>query len=305
MVSNVRLQRLEADYQAMRELVRLTDKVQVEGVSGKPPTLYRLVLKVHSTRANGETISFADEHRVEIRLPMGYPRNPPVCRMLTPVFHPNIAPHSICIGDHWAAGESLTALVMRICEMLGYQSYNIKSPLNGDAARWTEEHINDLPIDASNFFIDPNEFGIPKSVKLCSNCGTRTTDEPITCSEGHILCSDCAIHCEVCGQLQCLVCGQVSCPNNHEPKTQTQASESPVNDEKSLEEPVGQAKIIEELKRKNPDQAVIIEELVRQIAEMDDLRANGQLDENAYNSVRQELKERLAALLKSNSDSQQ
>ena len=48
-------------------------------------------------------------HLVEIVLPASYPRLPPQCRMLTPIFHPNIAPHAICVGDHWSAGEPLVA----------------------------------------------------------------------------------------------------------------------------------------------------------------------------------------------------
>lgn len=76
-----------------------------------------------------------------------YPRMPPQCRMLSPVFHPNIAPHAICVGDHWGAGESLESIVIRIGEMLAYQSYNVKSPLNGEAARWVEENKHRLPLD--------------------------------------------------------------------------------------------------------------------------------------------------------------
>jgi predicted Zn finger-like uncharacterized protein len=72
--------------------------------------------------------------------------------MLTPVFHPNIAPHAICIGDHWSAGEPLAALVARIGELLAYQSYNTKSPLNGEAARWTSEHLDELPLDPVSMF---------------------------------------------------------------------------------------------------------------------------------------------------------
>ena len=59
--------------------------------------------------------------------------------MLTPIFHPNIAPHAICIGDHWSAGEPLASIMARIGEMIAYQSYNTKSPLNGEAARWVKE----------------------------------------------------------------------------------------------------------------------------------------------------------------------
>jgi predicted Zn finger-like uncharacterized protein len=67
--------------------------------------------------------------------------------MLSPVFHPNIAPHAICVGDHWGAGESLESLIIRIGEMLAYQSYNAKSPLNGEAARWVEENKHRMPLD--------------------------------------------------------------------------------------------------------------------------------------------------------------
>ena len=73
-------------------------------------------------------------HRAEIFLPKDYPHRPPYCRMVTPVFHPNIDPQKICIGDHWSAGQRLAELIVRIGEMITYQSYNVKSPLNAEAA---------------------------------------------------------------------------------------------------------------------------------------------------------------------------
>jgi ubiquitin-protein ligase len=93
-------------------------------------------------------------HRLEITLPSGYPRDAPLFRMLTPVFHPNIAPHAVCIADHWTAGQSLDALIQRVGEMLAFQSYNTKSPLNGLAAQWVEENIARLPVEAEEFFLD-------------------------------------------------------------------------------------------------------------------------------------------------------
>jgi predicted Zn finger-like uncharacterized protein len=79
--------------------------------------------------------------------------------MLSPVFHPNIAPHAICVGDHWGAGESLESIVIRIGEMLAYQSYNVKSPLNGEAARWVEQNKHRIPLDPVNLLPeeDPND----------------------------------------------------------------------------------------------------------------------------------------------------
>jgi predicted Zn finger-like uncharacterized protein len=76
--------------------------------------------------------------------------------MLSPVFHPNIAPHAICVGDHWGAGESLQSIVARIGEMLAYQSYNVKSPLNGEAARWVEENKHRLPLDGVSLLVEEN-----------------------------------------------------------------------------------------------------------------------------------------------------
>jgi hypothetical protein len=32
--------------------------------------------------------------------------------------------------------------------MIAYQEYNTRSPLNGPAAKWAAEHLNDLPIDS-------------------------------------------------------------------------------------------------------------------------------------------------------------
>jgi len=66
--------------------------------------------------------------------------------MTTPVFHPNIDAQKICIGDHWSAGQSLTQLVVRIAEMVCYQSYNVKSPLNAQAAVWAQENVDRLPL---------------------------------------------------------------------------------------------------------------------------------------------------------------
>ena len=153
-MSNVRLRRLMSDYEAVRRLSRRHPKIQVEGVTGNPPEKYLLVLKVNSLRERGGAIEAADTHRLEITLPGGYPRDAPLFRMLSPVFHPNIAPHAVCIGDHWTAGQSLDVLIQRVGEMLAFQSYNTKSPLNGRAAQWVEEHLDRLPIDREEFFVD-------------------------------------------------------------------------------------------------------------------------------------------------------
>ncbi len=153
-MSNVRLRRLAADFERMQSYVRRHPRVKLVQTEGSPPEKYQLQYVVRSLRQVGGELREHDSHMVEITLPRNYPRTPPQCRMLSPVFHPNIAPHAICVGDHWGAGEPLESIVIRIGEMLAFQSYNVKSPLNGDAARWVEQNLDRLPTDKASMLAE-------------------------------------------------------------------------------------------------------------------------------------------------------
>jgi ubiquitin-protein ligase len=153
-MSTVRLRRLRADRENLQDYARRHPRITVVSAEGDPPERYQLGFQLRSLRqVNGELIEVTD-HLIEVYLPAQYPRLPPQCRMLTPIFHPNIAPHAICIGDHWSAGEPLWSIVSRIGEMIAYQSYNTKSPLNGEAARWVAEHIDLLPLDPVSLLVE-------------------------------------------------------------------------------------------------------------------------------------------------------
>ncbi|NLE37423.1 MAG: hypothetical protein GX621_05295 [Pirellulaceae bacterium] len=153
-MSTVRLRRLHADHQKLVEFVMRHPRLRLIQAQGDPPELYQLEYCINSLRQTDEGLVPSKSHIAEIALPRDYPRTPPQCRMLTPIFHPNIAPHAICIGDHWAAGEPLWSMVARIGEMIAYQSYNTKSPLNGEAARWVEKNLERLPLDPVSMMID-------------------------------------------------------------------------------------------------------------------------------------------------------
>jgi ubiquitin-protein ligase len=153
-MSTVRLRRLHADYDKLRAFLAQQPRIRLIQVQGTPPERYQLEFQIKGLREVDEQLQTVANHMVEISLPLSYPRLPPQCRMLTPVFHPNIAPHAICIGDHWSAGEPLWSMVARIGEMIAYQSYNTKSPLNGEAARWVEANQHQLPLDRTNFVMD-------------------------------------------------------------------------------------------------------------------------------------------------------
>src|SRR5262249_10817941 len=129
-MSTVRLRRLQADFEKLREYISRHPRLPLIQAAGTPPERHQLEYRIRGLRQTADDLSVVKSHLVEIALPLNYPRMPPQCRMLTPIFHPNIAPHAICIGDHWSPGEPLWSIVARIGEMIAFQSYNTKSPLN-------------------------------------------------------------------------------------------------------------------------------------------------------------------------------
>ncbi len=149
---NPRLRRLQADYQQVMSEYRDHPRVTVLNTECDPAEKYVIEYCVLGLVPEGENgFEQGDRHRAEVFLPLDYPRRPPLCRMTTPVFHPNINPQKICIGDHWSAGQRLIDLIRRIGEMITFQSYNVKSPLNAHAAKWAEENISRLPLESVDF----------------------------------------------------------------------------------------------------------------------------------------------------------
>lgn len=145
---SVRERRLTAESQQMAEAFRDFPLIQVRERLGDPPELYRIQYNIRGlVRGPAGQPLVRQQHLVELQLTREYPRQSPHCKMLTPIFHPNIEPAMICVGDHWTAGERLVDLVIRIGEMIAYQAFNIRSPLDGEAAMWADMNADRLPID--------------------------------------------------------------------------------------------------------------------------------------------------------------
>ncbi len=144
-----RVRRLKLDYELLSTRFRDWPLIQISGTAGMPPEVYRFTYRVRGLYvATGGDIVERDEHVMEVNLSLGYPRRPPHCRMITPIFHPNFDASSVCIGDFWAASEGLDDLIVRVGRMVAYQEYNTKSPLNGLAAKWAAQHPELLPVDS-------------------------------------------------------------------------------------------------------------------------------------------------------------
>jgi ubiquitin-protein ligase len=150
-----RIRRLHSDHEQVSRLFAEHPFVRIVASEGEPPEKYTFEIRVRGLVPDGEEAPPRPGlvHRAEVFLPLDYPRRPPFCRMITPVFHPNIDPQKICIGDHWSAGQSLALMVTRIAEMICFQSYNVKSPLNAEAAAWAEQNVDLLPLHRGDLSI--------------------------------------------------------------------------------------------------------------------------------------------------------
>jgi ubiquitin-protein ligase len=217
----MRVRRLQGDLEIIGRTFPPDGRIRIRETRGSPPDRYMVEYLVTGLEQNADgRIVKRESHMVLVTLTLAYPRQAPVCRMLTPVFHPNIAPHAVCVGDHWAAGESLAHLLVRIAEMITWQSYNTKSPLNGEAARWSDSHKSRLPVDPVDLarYYEEREGGARMAALPCANCGGRDGVE--ACTAGHPACNDCRKPCEGCGKSACLLCkpipcrtcGRVTCP---------------------------------------------------------------------------------------------
>jgi ubiquitin-protein ligase len=146
-----RMRRRFSDAELIRQRLdnfKLVKVKESRGNPGNPPDVYIIEYFVKGIeKVDGDNIMYRESHLAEFKLTSDYPRMSPKCRMLTPVFHPNIEPAVICIGDHWTAQESLLDLIIRVGEIITYQLYNVKSPLDGETAMWADLNKNIFPVD--------------------------------------------------------------------------------------------------------------------------------------------------------------
>jgi ubiquitin-protein ligase len=146
---------LTADFERVRIIFDEHPFIRVISFEGNPPEKYVFEFHIKGLIPGEQgSVSVSSPHRAEIFLPLEYPRRQPFCRMISPLFHPNVDPQKICIGDHWSAGQSLVQLVIRIAEMICYQSYNVKSPLNARAAEWVETNLSQLPLEKTDLGVN-------------------------------------------------------------------------------------------------------------------------------------------------------
>jgi ubiquitin-protein ligase len=153
---NPRMRRLIADSEGLRSEFAGHPYIATAALSFDPSESYRLTYRLRgvSLDATGQP-QLIDFHQATIQLGSGYPRQKPLAIMETAIFHPNFGPRmheEICIGDYWSPMQTLADIVVTIGEMIQYQRYNIRSPLNAVAARWAAEHPEMFPVGHVSLF---------------------------------------------------------------------------------------------------------------------------------------------------------
>lgn len=158
---NPRIKRLQSDYNQLRLAFDSDPRVFITPVGPVPSDKYRIVYKVPSLRLDGKGQPIVvDVTTVELELPMDYPKVGPIARTIPGdiVFHPNFDARKICLMDFWAPATQLVDIVKDIGQMLQWQKLNIRSPLNAQAAEWSQANSHAFPV--GKFSLGVNEVKI-------------------------------------------------------------------------------------------------------------------------------------------------
>lgn len=149
-----RMRRLASDWEQVRKDFTGHQNIVVTPIGEEPPEKYHITYFVNGIYLlpDGRIETLA-RHEVEITLHADYPRYKPICKILTPIWHPNFRDGQICIGDIWGAGESLSDIIINIGDMIQYKSWNSYSPLSADAAQWAMENKHLFPVGNAELYI--------------------------------------------------------------------------------------------------------------------------------------------------------
>lgn len=149
-----RMRRLASDYEQVKKDFTGHKNIIVTPIGDEPPEKYHVTYFVNGIYLLPDgRIETLSRHEIEITLHADYPRYKPICKILTPIWHPNFRDGQICIGDIWGAGESLSDIIINIGDMIQYKSWNSYSPLSADAAQWAMENKHLFPVGNIDLYI--------------------------------------------------------------------------------------------------------------------------------------------------------
>lgn len=180
-----RMRRLASDYEQIRKDFASHKNIIVTPVGAEPPEKYHVTYFVNGIYLLPDgRIETLGRHEVEITLHADYPRYKPICKILTPIWHPNFRDGQICIGDIWGAGESLSDIIINIGDMIQYKSWHSYSPLCADAAQWAMENKHLFPVGNIDLYIaDYASSKETVDIDLFDENGAVVEEQPYTATE--------------------------------------------------------------------------------------------------------------------------
>ena len=176
-----RMRRLASDYEEIKKNFAGHKNIIVTPIGDEPPEKYHVTYFVNGIYLLPDgRIETLGRHEVEITLHADYPRYKPLCKILTPIWHPNFRDGQICIGDIWGAGESLSDIIINIGDMIQYKSWNSYSPLSADAAQWAMENKHLFPVGNLDLYIaDYASAKDEVEIDLFDGGGNKVEDTPV------------------------------------------------------------------------------------------------------------------------------
>jgi ubiquitin-protein ligase len=178
---DARLRRIASDYEQVKKDFTGHENIIVTPIGTEPPEKYHITYFVNGIYLLDDgRIETLGRHEVEITLHADYPRYKPICKILTPIWHPNFRDGQICIGDIWGAGESLSDIIVNIGDMIQYKSWNSYSPLSADAAAWAMENKHLFPVGNVDLYVSDYASATEEvEIDLFSDDGLLIEEEPV------------------------------------------------------------------------------------------------------------------------------
>ncbi len=222
---SVRLRRLYAEYERLKMLFAGHEHIRIVEALGDPPDRYVIEYRVKGLTETKEGVQESNEHRVQITLGPNYPNEMASCIVVgKPVFHPNIDHLAVCTADVSSASRTLDQTIVFIGELITYQAFNLQSPRNGEAKKWTEANLSRLPLERISLvprqLLEGPALPVPSVQEAtqkpavqpkCANCGQSDPNALKICLNHHQTCSDCVLPCSNCAATLCLACELQTC----------------------------------------------------------------------------------------------
>lgn len=172
-------ERLETDFNEVTNNFKNHPLISIKETSGTPVNKYRILYRIDGLQKIQNAIETKSEHEVEIFLSDKYPKESPICKPLSPVFHPNISLDSIDIKKFWNTNISLCELILYIAKMISFQKYDTANPLNYEAAKWTDRNKSIIPLYTKEILIEqPQQEALKEETRIIISEEEKSASNP-------------------------------------------------------------------------------------------------------------------------------